>query len=162
MEIEKLKKFWINQSLCFNNLLNFKNIEDFENKNKVKIPKDLQMYFYLINGTNESYDTNFFSFYDLNNFKKVSDELIKFNGIPDYSNLGKSLLNIENYYVFADYMFHLSSYAIYLGNNLNYLNEVILINGGEYKKIANSFSDFIILYLKELPHSPLLISCDYE
>lgn len=122
----------------------------FEKSNNVLLPQDLIMYFKNINGTNEEYDNRFFQFYSLQKFKSINEELKYWTGLPDYSGIVHSLKDYSKYFVFADYSFHMFSYAIYLHDIIdNNKNEVLIICGNEYKKIANSFSEFVELYLKD-------------
>lgn len=122
----------------------------FEKNNNVFLPQDLIMYFKNINGTNEEYDNRFFQFYSLQKFKSINEELKYWTGLPDYSGIVNSLKDYSKYFVFADYSFHMFSYAIHLHDIIdNNKNEVLIICGSEYKKIANSFSEFVELYLKD-------------
>lgn len=143
--IEKIRQQWlaetIKQPVCTK-----EELYSFELKNNVMLPNDLKIYFQSLNGTGENYDDNFFQFYSLNQFQKISEEYQDWQGIPNYGNISNTLINCENYFVFANYNCHLFAYAIFI-NNDSESNGIIVICGDEFKKIASSFSEFLNLYL---------------
>jgi len=149
MQIEKLKEALASENIATSMSVSDEDIMFFQSKNKVLLPKDLVKYFKHINGTNEEYDNRFFRFYSLNQFKSINEELINWSGLPDYSGIVNTLKEYSSYFVIADYSFHMFVYAIHLSNSDNYENEVLVISGDEYKKIANSFSEFIELYFED-------------
>jgi len=116
----------------------------FESGNGLLIPPDLAAYFKLP-GTNEL-NKDLYQFYTFDQFKSVEKELAHWGGIPDYRNIVNTLHQCENCFVFADYMFHLFSYAIRLYPKVTSLNEIYLICGDKHKIVANSFSEFLSLY----------------
>lgn len=119
----------------------------FQSKNNVLFPYDLMEYFRILNGSNNEYDDRFFRFYSLSNFKSINDELKYWNGIPDYSNIVNTLTEYKSFYVFADFSFCMFSYAIKLYPDTKDNNLVLVLCGDKYRVIANSFSEFIDLYL---------------
>ena len=148
--LEKLKIKWLlNDAKPFYIARN-EEINYFLSVNNVLMPKDLLEYFKVLNGTGGEYDDNFFQFYSLLQFKKISDEFKDWeNGIQNYRNLEKTLPYFDNYYVFANYFNFLFTYAIRLYPHNDKTNEILVLCGDEYKKIANSFSEFIDLYLND-------------
>jgi hypothetical protein len=67
----------------------------------------------------------------------------------DYNCKSKKIdLNYKNCFVIANYSCHLFAYAIRLYPDKADINEVYVVCGDEYKVIANSFTEFIDLYLK--------------
>ncbi len=60
-----------------------------------------------------------------------------------------TLEGYKNCFVFGDYMFHIFSYAIRLNSSESGKNEIYIICGDKYKVIANSFSDFVRLYVSD-------------
>lgn len=146
-KIEKLKEAWGLENIFSSKLITEDELFLFQIKNNLLIPSDLFEYFKTLNGTNEEYDDRFFKFYSLSNFKSINDDLKNWNGVPDYSNIVNTLVEYKSYYVFADFSFCMFSYAIKLYTDLSIKNEVLVISGDEYKTIANSFSEFIELYL---------------
>jgi len=150
MKLEILKELWKSDSIVRPNPASEQELLRFQNTNEVTLPEDLAEYFRLVNGTNEEYESRLFQFYSLNNFKNIGDELKHFNGVPDYSGLVTTLKDYTKYFVLADYMFHLFSYAIRLNKyDETEGNEVLILSGEKYQKISNSFSDFVTLYLDD-------------
>ena len=121
----------------------------FQQVNNLLIPEDLKEYFRLLKNTEMKYNENLYQFYPLSEFKSVGEELKNFNGIPDYSNIVNTLSDYKYCFLFADYMFHMFSYAIRLHNNNSGKNEIFIVCGDKYKIIANSFNQFVSLYVSE-------------
>lgn len=149
MDTEQLKKKWLSENTAISQPATNKQIDLFEAEREILIPKDLRNYFATLNGTNGEYDGRLYNFCSLNQFKSIDEELKNWGGLPNYSNIINTLESYSKYYVFADYMFHLFSYAIRLEKNESFENEILVVCGDEYKKIAASFSEFIDLYLEE-------------
>ncbi|MBC7920228.1 MAG: SMI1/KNR4 family protein [Ferruginibacter sp.] len=147
-QIAQLKELWKLENAASTTATENK-IASFYSKNNLLIPNDLVVYFKLLNGTNEGYDEKFFQFYSFKQFKSVNEELKYWRGIPDYTNIVNTLNNHESFFIVADYFFHLFAYAIRLYQDESTKNEVLVICGDQYKRIANSFSEFIDLYLSE-------------
>ncbi|CAL2108098.1 SMI1 / KNR4 family (SUKH-1) [Tenacibaculum sp. 190524A02b] len=147
--LNKLKSNWDIQGINTSSELNNYDINIFELENKVLMPRDLKQYFINVNGTSESYDDIFFQFYSLDTFKNVFDFYSDWEGVPNYKEIITTLTNYKDYYVFADYSFHTFSYAIKLSQNLLNENEVLVLCGGEFRIIANSFTEFLTLYSSE-------------
>lgn len=91
--------------------------------------------------TNELYE-----FYSIDRIVKVKDEFKNSGGIPDYTGL-LTINEISDLYVFANFSFDLFVYAIKLYPEFSNKNEVYILCGKRYQKIANSFSEFVELYL---------------
>lgn len=123
-------------------------ISEFQIKNNLLVPKDMWEYFSLLK-TTKKYNERLYQFYPLVEFKSIDQELKYFSGTPDYSRIAQSLESYKNCFVFADYMFHMFTYAIRLSENLTENNDVYVICGERYKIIANTFTDFINLYSTE-------------
>lgn len=147
--LNKLEKLWQSFGIDTSKGVSYKEIADFESKNNLKIPKDLSDFFILLNGTKEKYDHKSFEFKTLNQFKNIKEELSDYSGIPDYSNIVNTIQNPETYYLIADYSFFVCCYAIKLYSCNNSNNDIIVIWGDKYKKISDSFSEFINLYLND-------------
>jgi len=96
---------------------------------------------------NGEVDDGFYEFYSLN---KVDDvvTLLGNYGIPRHGEFIALIKNSENCFVLADYSINLIAYVIRLNHANSERNEVYAICGGTYKIIAESFSDFISLYLE--------------
>lgn len=121
----------------------------FEYKYKILLPEDLKLYFKSINGTHGKYDDNFFCFNSLDQFRNIDEELSDWDGIPNYKNLVNTFEQHKNCFVFCDYQFHVFSYAIRLYTKETIKNEVYAVCGEKYKLIADSFTDFLKLYLNQ-------------
>jgi hypothetical protein len=126
-----------------------KKLSLFELENSLVLPPDLAEYFKLLDNTTDKLDSNLFQFYTVDQFKSVKNELANWGGIPNYNNIVNTLKECENCFVFADYMFHMFTYAIRLYPNARGVNEIYIICGDKYKIIANSFSDFLDLYFDD-------------
>jgi hypothetical protein len=145
--MEKLKQIWALDNISNSITVNDDEIKAFQMNSGLVIPKDLVDYFKQFNGSNEVYDDRFFRFYSFQDFKSVDNDLVNFSGVPDYSNIVNTLSDFQSYYVFADYTFCMFTYAIKLYSHSTANNEVLVLCGAEYKVIANSFSEFIDLYI---------------
>jgi hypothetical protein len=146
--LKKLEEKWRGEGIKNYNPINLDYIQTFQNKNDVLLPSDLSEYFKKLNGTSEEYTDELYEFYSIERIKKVSEEFEKWHGIPNYQSL-LNLSEIENLFVFANYSFNLFAYAIKLYHEKMEINEVFVLCGDNYKKIANSFSEFIELYLND-------------
>lgn len=122
-------------------------IEFQETKNLI-IPHDLTEYFLTLNGLREKYDENFFCFNSFDQFETV-EAILKDWKSPDYRNLVNTLPEHQQCFIIADNMFHLFTYAIKLYPATSEKNEVYILFGDEYKIVANSFTEFIALYLED-------------
>jgi len=141
-KIEKIKKLWEQENISNSIIIEENEILSFQNKNNLFIPSDLAEYFKQLNGSNDEYDKNFFRFYSFSDFTSLGGGLTTWNGSSDVINAVGDFV-----FVFADYLFCMFSYAIKLYSNASLNNEVLIICGDESKIIANSFSEFIDLYL---------------
>lgn len=148
MQIQKLKGVWTSENISLKPATK-RELFSFQKEQNVSFPKDLLQYFELLNGTNNQYDGRFFQFYSLTQFKSIDEELKNWDGVPDYSGIVETLRDYKSYFVLADYSFHMFSYAIRLNSLANKENEVLVLCGREYKKIASTFTEFIDLYLRE-------------
>lgn len=118
----------------------------FETATDLKLPEDIKAHFNSIKASHEAYDDHLFCFYPFSQFNSVETKLKPWNGIPDYSNIVNTLEDHAQCFVFADYMFHLFTYAIRLCSTNAGINEVYIICGDKHKIIASSFSGFMRLY----------------
>lgn len=121
----------------------------FQELRNVILPEDLKDYFRLLQNKKSEYNGELYRFFPLHEFKSINEELKNFAGTPDYSNIIHVLKDHEYCFVFADYMFHLFSYAIHLHNDGTKKNEIYVICGDKYKVVASSFTEFIQLYLTD-------------
>lgn len=155
IQIARLKKLLGTKSykevdIKFNNKLLL-----FESTNDLVLPPDLAEYFKLLNNTADKIDANLYEFYTVDQFKSIKNGLASWRGVPDYGNIVNTLEGYENCFVFADYLFHLFTYAIRLNQHSAGVNEIYVICGDKYKIIARSFSDFLDLYFNDSPELSL-------
>lgn len=149
--ISKIKENWREEGVQLSVPATNENVSFFSLSNNILLPPDLVEYFVKLNGTSDGYDGRLFKFYPLSQFKTIKNELGAWGGVPDYRNLVKRLNDHEHCYVFADYSFHLLSYAVRLYPYSSTINEIYVLCGEEFKIIANSFTEFVSLYLDDDP-----------
>jgi len=145
-QLEKIKLKWEVESLNKFHPIDLEAIQSFEQKNDVVLPDGLKEYFKMLNGTGEEYTDELYEFYSIEKIKKVSEEFQEWEGVPNH----QSLINlnvIKDLFVFANFSFNQFVYAIKLSQEETENNEVYILCGEEYKKIANTFSEFLDLYL---------------
>jgi hypothetical protein len=145
-QLNKIEEKWIQEGIKAISMAKEEDIRVFESNNILRLPEDMKEYFKKINGTNDQYDDGFVQFYSLFEIKKVNEAYSDWQGVPDYKKIVYTLDEYKKYYVFADYMIHTFCYAIYLDSG-NTKNDVLVICGGDYKRIADSFSEFLDLYI---------------
>jgi len=145
-QLEKLKLKWEEESLSEFFPIDLEIIRSFELKNNVILTSDLKDYFKTLNGTGEEYTDELYEFYSIEKVKKVSEEFRDWEGVPNYQSLIKNDVT-KDLFVFANFSFNQFVYAIKLSPEETDDNEVYILCGGDYKKIAKTFSEFIDLYL---------------
>lgn len=144
--LEELKRTWGwegNPTLSNND-----EIRTFELLNKKVLPPDMREYFKTINGTN-GYDDDLFCFFSLADFKPINEIFTKLNRTADLDSLKKGIENLDSVYIFAEHHFHLFSYGINLFEQESNRNDIYIFCGNSFHIIANNFSDFIELCLKD-------------
>jgi len=117
---------------------------DFEYKYGVRLPSDLRKYFTQADGFDQMsgyQDNNGFNFWPLGKIEPVaehSDGQFAFNGS-------------EAFFLFADYLDFCWAYAIRMGSNGGPAGSVVIVGTetGEPLKIADSFSEFVALYIND-------------
>ncbi len=145
-QLEKLKKKWKEESLNNFHPIDMNSIQAFQSKNGVVLPEDLKEFFKSLNGTSEEYTDELYEFYSIERIKKVSEEFQEWKGVPNYQFL-VNLNIIKDLFVFSNFSFNQFVYAIKLSQEETDNNEVYILCGEEYKKIGNTFSEFLDLYL---------------
>lgn len=147
--LERLKNKWIAESTKVSTLANDEDILIFQKNNNVILPADLILYFKKLNGSGGECLDDLYEFYSISRIRNVINEYSDWDGIPEYKKIPIYLNHAEQVYVFANYFSNLFAYGIRLSGEKSIDNEVFVICGEEYKKIANSFSEFIELYLSD-------------
>ena len=92
--------------------------------------------FLRLNGISE--DSEVFCFWPLQRLKR-------------FDRSAPIVLHSEGYFYFADYLIECWYYAIYLGRDPCFQNRVILPDFPNKPVIANTFSEFLELYLLDSP-----------
>ena len=126
-------------------------------RTKLILPDDLIEYFKSTDKEIDSFNQDMFTFYKFDEFKSVKEEVGDYGGIPDYRNIVNVLTEHENCFVFAEYFIRVCVYAIRLNKDRSNINEVYVICGGNYKIIANSFTEFMEIYKTSPDWGELLI-----
>ncbi|MFC6224613.1 SMI1/KNR4 family protein [Hymenobacter artigasi] len=146
-QILRLKATWERRKIRSEWTVSETDILKFETDRNVNFPEDFRSYFKLVNGMDGEVDDGFYEFYSLD---KVDDvvTLLGDYGMPKHGKSIAVMENPENCFVFADYSINLIAYVIRLNHINSKRNEIYAICGGAHKIIAESFSDFISLYLE--------------
>ena len=111
-------------------------INAFEQEYGVVLPTDFREYFLRLNGIGE--DPDVFCFWPISKLRRV--DLKIFN-----------MLQAESYFLFADFLIESHYYAIYLSNDPFFQNRVILPDFPGSPVIAQTFTEFLELYLRDDP-----------
>lgn len=123
----------------------FEAVRTFESRYSVALPDDLREYVRRLDGTGPTWPTDAdehgFNFWPLSRIRPVPDELAAFKMDP--------ITGLDQYFVFADYREWSWAYAIRLTRDGSKDNPVVPIGKGKPVPIANSFSGFLLLYLRD-------------
>lgn len=116
---------------------------------QVQIPEELSSLFYALGNSKINYNDKLFQVYSISEFKRITDDLVYFTGIPNYSNIVNTLEDCDSCFVFADYMFHMFAYAVRLYKDVPKRYEIYVIAGDKFRVIANFFTEFVDLYAED-------------
>jgi len=148
-ELNQLRSKWLEENVKWGSVAGDDDLLLFQKKNNVILPPDFAEYFKSLNGTGGECTDRLYEFYAIDRIKNIVDEFGQWNGIPNYRNLSNTLSDPRSLYVFANFNINLLAYAIRLYSFNSSQNEVFVICGDDYKKIANSFSEFLELYVRD-------------
>ncbi|WP_316838577.1 SMI1/KNR4 family protein [Pedobacter gandavensis] len=148
LKLKELREKWVIENTLYGSAADPEYLRSFQKENNVIIPEDLMTYFKSLNGTGGECTNELYEFYSIDRIVKVKDEFKNKKGIPDYKGL-LAINEISKLYVFANFTFDLFVYAIKLYPDFSDENEVYILCGEKYQKIANSFSEFVELYLND-------------
>jgi len=141
--VDKLISYWESQKIRLTVGVNKDTIKNFEQTKGINLPKEFFEYLQVVNGMELMYpnytDTNGFLFYPLENLIFFEDEFCNFQDNLNPGLLGKKCL------IFANYLQRSWWYGITADNSI-----VIIPNASEYKIVANSFFEFLELYINDL------------
>jgi hypothetical protein len=145
---EQLFKYWRSNGLVVTKGKSESDIRIFESRYEVVLPTDLRTYFLQTDGMNRTYLHNYqdaqgFSFYPLSSVTTLFQSSSKLTGIH-YDNY-----DLKSLFIFADYLDLSWAYAIRLYMKPSRDNEVMLVGDMSLIKVADSFTEFIELYLMD-------------
>ena len=120
-------------------------VSQFESSYQVRLPRDMRDYLLQLDGTGTHWpgdqDAKGFSFWQLAQIRPVNEELGA-HGMPAAEDL-------KDYFVFADFGTWLWAYAIRLDDGRSTSNRVVLIGNDKPIHIADSFEEFVELYVHD-------------
>ena len=148
-QAERLKQYWSSIGAGVRPGVAQTSLESFESKYDITLPGDFRDYFSTIDGMEEGcWDNEMIRFWQLHCVKSVPEALSHFAGVPDYSRIARRLSEASSYFVFADFLIWSHVYAIKLGSRRPDRNQILWICGSKHHLIAESFSDFLQMYLE--------------
>lgn len=146
--LERLRNKWLHDGCLHLDLPNDNALLLFEKNNNVCLPEDFKTYLKYLNGTNGNSDNNMFEFYSIDKVIRIDNEFESWGDSTLFGDTLKSIQDLKSYYFFSNYSFQLFIFAVRLSFNKEIDNEILIISPKEHKKIANSFSEFVELYLE--------------
>ncbi|ETX08871.1 SMI1/KNR4 family protein [Candidatus Entotheonella palauensis] len=146
---KQLKDHWEHQSIKITLGVKEEQIKNFESKYGMFLPTDVRNYFLCMNGMGTYWpndrDREGFSFWPLERVKAVGDEL---------ENLQTELLapqEARTCFLFADYLDWSWAYAMRLSESYRDPSPVILVGMETLIQVADSFTEFVGLYVMDSP-----------
>lgn len=123
-------------------------IAQFERRYGVSLPLTFRDYLLAMNGSAENYGLGILRLWALKDIKPLSDEIS--GNSPQCTGTIHSLYSApiahsEDYYVFADALYESQLYAIRIVPDGQ--DDVILLDGGEPKTVAETFTQFVSLLI---------------
>jgi len=154
---ERIRDYWVSIGTKARPGVSQEIIESFQAKYGVSLPKDLCDFYRIVNGMEEGEtDDRLFRILPLEAVKPVTEDLMQFGGIPDYSRIKDTLPYPNHYFVFGEYMINLHVYAISLFSDPLVTTPIIWICGSSWQIIAATFSEFGEKYLAN-PNELLIV-----
>jgi hypothetical protein len=141
--VQRLKNHWLSHDVKFNAGVSEASLAAFEAEFNVLLPSDLRDYFLAMNGMPDEVTDD-----DLNRFWMLEELTTLPTGAPDYAR-ENYIDNPESLFLFADYSIWAHAYAIRLGSVSLQSHEVVIIGYKSPVTIAQSFSEFVDLYLTD-------------
>jgi SMI1/KNR4 family protein SUKH-1 len=146
--IERLKSHWLHDQIRLRPGVSFQQIEAFESRYHVCLPPDLREYFTSVDGMDEgAADAEWFFFLPLEAVKSVPEELAHCGGIPDYTEIVRTLPDSHSWFVIVDFVIHSAVFAIRLSADVVPTPVRWIGDGTHHHVVAPSFSDFVEAYL---------------
>jgi SMI1 / KNR4 family (SUKH-1) len=138
-----LKHHWSRHDVSMEPGVSETELKAFEHKYNVLLPDDLCNYFMSVNGMSPGMsDDSLFRFWMLSEVKPVTEGAPEYAG-PNYTTAPDSI------FLFADYCIWSHAFGIHLSEQEQQLNTVYVIGFSPAISIANSFSEFVDIYLTD-------------
>src|ERR1700722_4763951 len=146
--IERLKNRWSREGVRFRPGATLEQIESWESRSRVRLPADLREYFSTVDGMEkDEMDSDLFSFLPIHAVKSIPEELAKFGGIPDYTDIMRSLPDPQRWFVIVDYSVSCAACAIRLSAVPEDTPVLWIWDGTHHRVVAPSFTGFLEAYL---------------
>ena len=144
--LDRLIAQWQADGACIRRGVQEACLSEFEERNGVVLPWDFKRYFLTADGLSND-DSDGFLFWPLASVKSVAAVYAE-----ESESVPLPMVDKQNqYFVFADYLQWSWAYAIDLADRIVARNPVILVGTPEPTVVAQSFSDFVELYLNGSP-----------
>ena len=136
----QLKAIWDHQRVKVGGPIVEADVDAFESNYNINLPTDFREYLIALNGMQDGVsDENLTRFWQLREIQQFIDDDTENNPA------------VVNYYVFADYCLNIFLYAIKLLPAESCSGQIYILGGETHVLIAETFTDFVSLYLKGEP-----------
>jgi hypothetical protein len=115
-------------------------LRDWKQRMGRELPRDFANFYHCLNGTEEPAEW-LFDLLPLDRVGPVPTVLTSFAGIPDFTDIGSTLPDANEYCAFADVMIWSHVLAVRLASGK--ATDVVWLCGSSYAKIAPTFSEFL-------------------
>jgi hypothetical protein len=148
--VDTLLRKWETENVRIGDANQEKRIEEFEEAHRIKLPEDFKRYLLKANGMQpgapHDTDKNGYCFWPIQRIRSAAVELQE----PHHYANKIDLANPEllQYFIFADYLQWSWAFAIRISESAIETSEVFRVDGPKIiVKVANSFAEFVDLYL---------------
>jgi hypothetical protein len=147
---QRLKDYLLSQGVPCDDGVSEDRIAEFEHRHNVQMPVDFRCYFMTMNGSAGAYGYGMIRFWKLDEVKSIAEEID--NTLPTASVIQAAYLEpiegAEHYFVFADFLHESQLYAIHLSlSQDDGVNQVVVLDGSAPIKVADTFSQFVDVYI---------------
>lgn len=144
---QKLQEFWNETSLeVITKKIDETELVSFEQNNSIRFPPDFRDYLLHSCPVDDSDDFHYCNWWPLTEIVNVEKEYPEWQTIKN----DEVLKNREKFLFFADYLAWCGAWAI--GCDKNNFGKIVYIDGIEDSFVADSFSEFIDIYIQEFEH----------
>lgn len=144
--IENIRAGWDATEVSVQKGISLPAIQEFEKSRDVLMPADMREYFHCMNGMpGNMWDEHMIRFLPLEEICNVREEFSERQ--PPFRRVLSQLPEPEEWFIFAEYLCSSHYYAIRLGAGENSLYPVIWLYDSEYHVVAESFTEFLELYI---------------